>query len=167
MTTTQVLKAQADPFTGSAYHACRCEAECPARTRKSFAQGHDARMASRLAQAVADGTIAEAEEAATLIRLAGGSELLVNKMLRSAESRKGKPSKASKTHRDQPTGLQAADARIADRQEQRGLRTGREVTVVHGKKTYKAVMVRNAAGVLMARHRLLGRDCDHPGCPMP
>lgn len=151
MTTTQAPKAQQ---TRTGYHSCSCEQGCPARTQKTFAQGHDARMASRLASAVAGGELT-ADEAAKEIEAVGGGPALAAKMRKSAELRQGKRSKPAGATRQQ-----AADTRI---DEQRAQLTGKVHYVVHGKKTYKAVVVRNAAGDLVARHRLLGRDCDHTG----
>jgi len=59
---------------------------CDRTTSKSFAQGHDAALASRLAQEVADGitTIADAIE---LVKTAGGSAALVAKTQHSAKLR--------------------------------------------------------------------------------
>lgn len=59
---------------------------CERTTRKSFAQGHDARMSSRLAKEIA-ASETTGEVAAKLIQLAGGTDLLIEKTLRSAKLR--------------------------------------------------------------------------------
>lgn len=81
---------------------CRCgtlpggrEGGCTAQTKKSFAQGHDARLSSRIATAIAKGALTEgAGEAA--IRAAGGGDQLVSKTLWSAalRAKKGQPKPA-------------------------------------------------------------------------
>lgn len=134
---------------------------CSATTGKSFAQGHDARMASRLAQLVAEDKMTPAD-AEKLVREAGGGDLLVSKTLHSAKLRKqgGKPkdrqpkgeAKPSKSERD------AAAAALA----QGGPQVlGTKVKVSHGKRNFDAVVVRNASTKTVARHRFTGKDCDH------
>src|SRR5580693_7880027 len=61
---------------------------CTATTRKVFAQGHDARMSSRLAQLVAsaDSPMTEAD-AVALIKKAGGGLALISKTTHSAKLR--------------------------------------------------------------------------------
>jgi hypothetical protein len=59
---------------------------CDRTTGKSFAQGHDAALASRLAQEVADG-ITTIEDAIELVKTAGGSAALVAKTRHSAKLR--------------------------------------------------------------------------------
>lgn len=72
---------------------------CDRTTRKSFAQGHDARMSSRLATEIANGETT-AEVATTLVQRAGGTAALVSKMLHSAKLRMEKAQKASATDQD-------------------------------------------------------------------
>jgi hypothetical protein len=155
MTTKQ---GTATPTTGS--HVCNCQTglpvQCTARTRKSFAQGHDARMASRLATAVAEGAM-DAEKAVELIRRAGGSELLIGKMVRSAQLRKngqGQPKKAKAEKAEKAAEPEAAPT-------EPGPQVNQEVPVKHGARAFKAVVVRNASQQLVARHRLTGQNCDH------
>lgn len=59
---------------------------CDRTTGKSFAQGHDAALASRLAQEVADG-ITNVEVAIALVKAAGGSNALIAKTRHSAKLR--------------------------------------------------------------------------------
>lgn len=59
---------------------------CDRTTGKSFAQGHDAALASRLAQEVADG-ITTIEDAIALVKQAGGSNALITKTRHSAKLR--------------------------------------------------------------------------------
>lgn len=59
---------------------------CDRTTNKSFAQGHDAALASRLAQEVADGLIT-VETAIALVKKAGGSDALVSKTRHSSKLR--------------------------------------------------------------------------------
>lgn len=68
--------------------ACRIGTgtECERTTSKAFAQGHDAKLSSRLATDVAEGRM-DLEEATGLVRKAGGSEALVSKMRHSARLR--------------------------------------------------------------------------------
>jgi len=60
---------------------------CDRTTRKSFAQGHDARFSSRLATEVANGETDESV-AIQIIRAAGGTAALISKTTRSAKLRK-------------------------------------------------------------------------------
>lgn len=59
---------------------------CDRTTAKAFAQGHDARFASRLANEVAEGLTDEAD-LTQLIKAAGGSQALIAKTTRSAKLR--------------------------------------------------------------------------------
>lgn len=141
------------------WHACACLTgtgnTCSDQTTRAFARGHDARFSSRIAEAVAGGSLAE-DKAEALIKEAGGSDLLVSKTLHSAKLRKeaksgeGKPAKS--------TG-KASNAKPAPPKSESIV--GREVPVMHGAKTFKAVVVRTAAGDIRARHRYQGKDCDH------
>lgn len=154
-------------------HPCKClegtGKQCPDITTRAFARGHDARMASRLATAVANGQTTEAA-AVKLIREAGGSELLAEKMKHSAQLRKEKNSGAGKTTSSKDkkgeTAGKSSDPEAAKTQPGTSP-LGKKVTVKHageaGKqgKSYQAVIVRNAAADLVARHRLSGKDCDH------
>jgi hypothetical protein len=120
-------------------------------------------MASRLAEDVAkDRTTIEAAE--KIMREAGGTALLIGKMQRSARLRAAgdKPAKprAAKTGTPKATAEQVAAMTAS------GGSTGarfieRKVTVSHGSKDYDAVIVRDAAGEAVARHRLIGTNCDH------
>jgi hypothetical protein len=73
---------------------------CFAETKKSFAQGHDARMSARVATEIAEGVLPMAEGLAE-VRKAGGGEQLVSKTQWSANLRakKGHAKKADKTCR--------------------------------------------------------------------
>jgi hypothetical protein len=138
---------------------------CDRTTGKAFAQGHDARLASRLAQAVAKGEMT-VEEATKLITEAGGSDLLIGKMRHSAELRKnsaGKPkAKKDKPAKDASKAPEPSDAPEAKAQATPGdPLLGTKVKVAHGDKTYDAVVLKNAASVRVARHRLIGQNCDH------
>lgn len=160
-------KAAAEP-TASKIKDCQCLAgtgkQCDGKTTKAFARGHDARMASRLAQAVAEGKTTEAA-ASKLIREAGGGELLVGKMVHSAAlrtERKSAPPKANTSGRaaSKPTGTKASKAG-SDESKVEGNPMGKKVQVSHGKRKYDAVVIRDAGGELRARHRLQGKNCDH------
>jgi len=139
---------------------------CDRTTQKAFAQGHDARMASRLAQDVSKGeTTAEAAEA--LIRQAGGSDLLVGKMKHSAELRRTNASKpkqpkgATKAAKAPAAGPQADTAEAKAVASAGDQLLGSQVKVNHNEKSYDAVIVKDAAGQRVARHRLIGKNCDH------
>lgn len=132
---------------------------CKSTTRKAFAQGHDARMSSRLAQAVAAGGMTEADAVATL-KEAGGGLALISKTTHSARLRAAraagggdKPVKAAKPKvADSPeAAIQAAGPTVM----------GTKVVVWHGKRKFDAVVVRNATEELVARHRLQSKSCDH------
>lgn len=74
---------------------------CTAQTKKSFAQGHDARMSARVATAIATGEVTM-EAGLAEVRNAGGGEQLVSKTQWSATLRAKKgnqPPKAAKTCR--------------------------------------------------------------------
>lgn len=140
-------------------HPCAClegtGQVCPAVTRKAFAQDHDARMSSRLAQSVADKkmTMDQAEE---LLRKAGGSDLLIGKTKRSAQLRstKGtgekKATKATKANEAEQAIAKAAPTIL-----------GQTAKVFHGKRRFDATVVRNASDEMVARHRFIGKNCDH------
>lgn len=145
---------------------------CDRTTQKAFAQGHDARMASRLAQAVADPndqmTIDKARE---LIQEAGGSDLLIGKMAHSAGLRKAKASGQSASKPAKSTSAKGEakgqqHARADDAQARAVASAGSQllgskVKVKHGSKEYDAVVVRDASNQVVARHRLTGKNCDH------
>lgn len=57
--------------TTSAKHQCRCSDTCPADTWRTFAQGHDARLVSRLRDAVMEHKMDRDEAYAELSRRAG------------------------------------------------------------------------------------------------
>jgi len=136
-------------------HACACltgtGGTCTATTLKAFAQGHDARMSSRLATMVAEGKISQ-EDAVKLIRQAGGGDLLVSKTVHSARLRasRGSNEKAPKAKKEAAPEDPKAPSVV-----------GHTAEVFHGKRKFNSVVVRNAAGDLAARHRLNGNNCDH------
>jgi len=129
---------------------------CPEKTAKSFYRGHDAKMSSRVAQAIADGKMTPAE-ATKLIEGTGASELLVNKTLHSAKLRKEakdrppaeKKAKAAKP-KDTASSTTPADKRLGTKQK-----------VMHGERSFAGTVVRNASSDLKVRHRFQGKDCDH------
>lgn len=136
---------------------------CDRQTQKAFAQGHDARMASRLAQAVAKGDTT-VEDAVRDIQEAGGSDLLIGKMKHSAQLRKDKasaPKAERKPKADKPKGEQADTPEAKAQQSPGNALLGSKVQVTHGEKTYDAVILKNAADQMVARHRLIGNNCDH------
>ena len=141
--------------------------ECDRTTQKAFAQGHDARLASRLAQAVAAGELT-AEAAQKLIEQAGGSDLLIGKMKHSAELRKNKAS-APRTPRAPKAPKDAAEK--ADTPEARAAQSpgnpllGTKVKVRHNEKEYDAVVLKDSHDRVIARHRLIGNNCDHEVSP--
>lgn len=59
---------------------CRCSTDCPAATWNLFAQGHDARLVSRLVDEVVQSRLTR-DEAVALVRKAGGDERLVSKLV--------------------------------------------------------------------------------------
>lgn len=69
---------------------------CTAETKKSFAQGHDARMSARIATAIAKGTMTE-DAGVAAIRAAGGGDQLVSKTKWSAALRAKKGNKPATT----------------------------------------------------------------------
>jgi len=149
-------------------HACACLAgtgkTCDKTTQKVFAQGHDARMASRLAQDVAAGkTTAEAAE--KIMKDAGGSGLLIGKMKHSAKLRATAGDKPAKPRATKAKAVKATDEQVAAMTasaENKGAQfIGRKTKVPHGSRDFDAVIVRNVAGDAVARHRLTGQNCDH------
>jgi hypothetical protein len=176
------------------YHPCKCmvgtREKCPEETTRAFARGHDAKMSSRLAAQIATGKM-EPAKATSLLKEAGGSDMLVSKTLHSAKLRtdkatekaKAKAEKASKPKAEKPAAKPVAEApKDADEDELDededdvedddeddddevedvpALAVGTKGHVPDGDKTYTAVVVRNASGELVARHRLQGKNCDH------
>ena len=141
---------------------------CDRTTGKAFAQGHDARMASRLAQAVADpANDMTVERATELITQAGGSDLLVGKMKHSAELRKTGKDKPAKERKPATDKAAEGAAELADTPEAKAMVSagnqlmGSKVKVNHGDKSYDAAVVKDASGQTVARHRLIGQNCDH------
>lgn len=158
---------------------------CDRTTRKSFAQGHDARMSSRLATEIANGETT-AEVAAKLIQQAGGTAALISKTMHSAQLRMDKIQKeiangqAVDTEDDE---LAAAGAEnmaddegpersgpgmntftdpMADEDEPELPELGTDWSVKHGKRTYKAKVIEAHTGERVASHKLgQGRDCYH------
>lgn len=172
MATTQAQKGDTpdksakDTANARTPHACACLTgtgkTCPDTTSKAFHQGHDARMASRLAQDVADGKMT-VEAADKLIREAGGSDLLAGKMRHSAKLRQDKAAaKAAGPQAEPkaPKGLKATKEQAANVAKAPSL-VGSKVKAAHGQRQLDAVIVRNASNDLVARHRLNGKDCDH------
>lgn len=134
---------------------------CDGTTRKVFAQGHDARMASRLAQMVALGALS-AEQAETLIRRVGGGDLLVYKMKHSASLRAARGNGNSKPSPKGKTRKQKEAEELARALEQTSPNVlGNQVRVYHGQRKFAAVVVRSASQDMVARHRLNGQNCDH------
>lgn len=156
---------------------------CPQMTTKSFAQGHDAKMSARLATEVAEGAT-PMDVAKELIRMAGGTDLLVSKTARSAELRANKLAKAKAA---KATGTKAAKAtdntdeaeavsRVRatvravanpdpDTEDEADLpvvyAVGDEVKVRHGKRSYSAKVADPGDGVLVAQHSMGNRTCSH------
>jgi len=150
----------------SALHKCGCLTgtgqECQAATRKSFAQGHDARMSSRVAQAIADEKMTE-DDGLALVRNAGGGDLLVSKTKHSAALRKSKKSdKAARPAKSPSKKAEQEAAEIAAARGEGGPQIkGKKVKVWHGKRRFDAIVVANAKEELVARHRFVGKNCDH------
>jgi hypothetical protein len=139
-------------------HNCGCLTgtgqTCTATTQRAFAQGHDARMAGRVAQMIADGKLT-ADEGEKLVREAGGGDLLVSKTRHSAKLRAEraagpKTPKKAKATKEQAAAIAKVPSVV-----------GQAVEVFHGKRKFHAVVVRNAAEELVARHRLNSKNCDH------
>lgn len=156
----------------NAPHPCGClvgtAKTCDRMTQRAFAQGHDARLSSRLAQEIAAGEITE-DEAEKLIRKVGGSDLLVGKTHHSARLRKTnaeKPPKERKAKVAKPKDDEDdADAPVIEPSAPRA-KLNDKVKVTHqiaGKddRKFDAVVVRNASQVIVARHRIRGENCDH------
>lgn len=156
---------------------------CDRVTRKSFAQGHDARMSSRLATEIAQG-VTSADVATQLVQRAGGTAALVSKMLHSAKLRMeaaqkkatAKPATASTADDDALAENMANDEGISlnEARESLGLEPmtddeppalpelGSDWSVKHGKRTYKAKVIEAHTGERVASHKLgQGRDCYH------
>lgn len=142
-------------------HNCACLTgtgkTCSATTQRAFAQGHDARMAGRVAQEIADGKMT-AEDGEKLIRQAGGGDLLVFKTKHSARLRADR--KASGDKPKTPKGPRASADQAAAIAKTPSV-VGKETKVFHGKRNFNAVVVRNAQDQLVARHRLNSQNCDH------
>jgi hypothetical protein len=162
--------AQADKATTSPRvpHGCACLTgtgkQCPDTTLKAFHQGHDARLASRVAQAIADSKMTEAA-GLELVKKAGGSDLLIGKTKRSAQLRAEKAAGAAagpKTTKAATKGGTKATAEQAQAMAKAAPSVlGTKLKVAHNGKAHDAVVVRNAAGDLVARHRINGKDVDH------
>lgn len=89
---------------------CGCSPECAATTKSKFAQGHDARMVKRLVAEVADpANPLTTEEAADQVRKAGGTELLVGKLVAAAIRAESGLSKVARTATRKPA-AQVANA---------------------------------------------------------
>jgi len=167
MATDTAQKAPTKPRNTT--HKCQCltgtGSQCPGQTDNWFARGHDARMSSRLANAVGRGEVT-VEQATEYMSKAGGSDLLIGKMQRAAKllqekaakAAEPKPAKAAKPakDKDEPSGDAEPDTSGAAQA------SNRKVTVMHGKRKYTAHVVRNAAGDDVARHSFAGNEhCDH------
>lgn len=135
---------------------CHCltgtDKTCSATTRKAFAQGHDARMSSRIATLIATDQLTS-EQGVALIRQAGGGDLLVSKTVHSAKLRKSKGNgeQAPKAHKKATEPEMPKSPTVV----------GKSTKVYHGKRPFNAVVVRNASDELKARHRLNSQNCDH------
>lgn len=102
---------------GPATH-CKCNTlpdgtigACDRITSSSFAQGHDARLSSRVAKAIAAGT-QTMDQGLAEVRELGGGDLLISKTRRSAELRASRPaSKGGKTPKCAQCGKRAVNYR--------------------------------------------------------
>jgi|HubBroStandDraft_2_1064218.scaffolds.fasta_scaffold01427_11 hypothetical protein len=147
-------------------HACACLTgtgeTCPQTTLKAFAQGHDARMSSRIAQAIAAGSMTE-EAGLKLVKDAGGSDLLIGKTKRSATLRNERASKPAADKAPKADSGPKATKEQADAMAKAPAASviGTKLKVKHGDKEYDAVVVRNASNDLVARHRIQGKNVDH------
>lgn len=107
-TAPQAKKSETGDKAPSTLRNCKCatvkdgkafaRGTCTAQTKKSFAQGHDARMSARVATAIAKGEVSM-EDGLAEVRKAGGGEQLVSKTQWSATLRAKKgnqPPKAAK-----------------------------------------------------------------------
>lgn len=148
-------------------HPCACLTgtgkQCSDTTLKAFHQGHDARLSSRVAQDIADGKITE-EAGIKLIRDAGGSDLLISKTRHSAHLRQEKKAGAAAGPKTAASkgGPKASAAQQAAMTKAAPSVLGTKLKVTHGGKQVDAVVVRNASEELVARHRVQGRNVDHP-----
>ena len=168
-TATAEKATQEKPAKASKNHPCKClndtGRQCPDETTRAFARGHDARMSSRLAEAIASKQKTKAQ-VTKAIKEAGGSDLLVDKTLHSADLRIEKdkaPAKAKAEKQAAAKGKTAAKDNAADKQKTASKSpVGTNVKVQHDGKDVDAVVVRDAAGDLVARHRHQGKNHDHP-----
>lgn len=168
-TATAEKATQEKPAKASKYHPCKClndtGRQCPDETTRAFARGHDARMSSRLAEAIASKQKTKAQ-VAKIIKDAGGSDLLVDKTHHSADLRIEKdkaPAKAKAEKQAASKGKAAAKADAADKQKAASKSpVGTNLKVNHDGNEVDAVVVRDGAGDLVARHRHQGKNCDHP-----
>lgn len=158
---------EAPAKAAKAPHNCACLTgtgqTCPSMTLKAFAQGHDARMSSRVAQLIADGKLTEAA-GLKLVADAGGSDLLVGKTKRSAalrQERKTKPAGEKPAPAKDKAAKDTAKASEPTQPKAPSL-VGTKVKARHNGKEVEAVVVRNASNDLVARHRVNGQNVDHP-----
>lgn len=168
----EAAAATAPQPSKNAPHPCGCKVgtneTCERMTQRAFAQGHDAKLSSRLAQEVAEGKIT-AEKAEELIRKVGGSDLLVGKTQHSAKLRKSnadKPPKERKAKVAKPKDDEDDDNAPEIEPSAPRAKLNDRVKVTHsvaGKddRTFEAVVVRNASQTIVARHRIRGENCDH------
>lgn len=168
-TQDQAAKAATTTASPRTPHPCACLAgtgkQCPDTTMKAFHQGHDARMSSRVAQDIADGKLTEAA-GLKLVQDAGGSDLLIGKTKRSATLRKEKAAGAAAGPKvgksaAAKSGPKASPDQAAAMAKASPAVLGTKLKVTHNGKAHDAVVVRNASGDLVARHRINGKDVDH------
>jgi hypothetical protein len=164
---------------------------CDRETRKSFAQGHDARMASRLATEVANGETT-IEVARQLVKLAGGTIALESKMAHSAKLRADKAARKNKAAQDgeaivtlddsdesleagaenmaSDEGISLDQAReslglpaTADDEDHEPPALGTAWKVRHGKRNYTANVIETHTGERVASHKIgsANKDCYH------
>lgn len=164
---------------------------CDRETRKSFAQGHDARMASRLATEVANGETT-IEVARQLVKMAGGTIALESKMAHSAKLRADKAARKNKAAQDgeaivtlddsdesleagaenmaSDEGISLDQAReslglpaTADDEDHEPPALGTAWKVRHGKRNYTANVIETHTGERVASHKIgsANKDCYH------
>jgi hypothetical protein len=164
---------------------------CDRETRKSFAQGHDARMASRLATEVANGETT-IEVARQLVKMAGGTIALESKMAHSAKLRADKAARKNKAAQDGEAivtlddsdesleagaenmasneGISLDQAReslglpaTADDEDHEPPALGTAWKVRHGKRNYTANVIETHTGERVASHKIgsANKDCYH------
>lgn len=107
---------------------CRCSTTCGAATWNLFAQGHDARLVSRLVDEVVAQRLTK-DEAVALVRKAGGDERLVTKLVQ-----------AVATAHDKWLKRQDAAARRAAKRTAKAAAQPKVVTAKVGRWTYQGTV---------------------------